>query len=260
MKWYSEQNLIDNVARFIPWLAPAIPATFAYINSTNPDLLNMQWYIGVLIALTVEGLGLAAIHTSLSLIEFIKTHSKNQPKTEAWIMLAMTGFYLVVIVLVNIILDLQHPPEIIAAKALLSLVSIPAAVTLSIRQLHKIRLTNEAEQKAEKTAQGRLGALTKEYSKLKQTNAELKQTIQGLHKQITEQNKQTKQANSVTKIRTKTANKQKNVELIECPDCGTFVKGVKGLNGHSRFCTGKQDDTSLLNPVWVGQNGNGVAK
>ena len=91
-KWYSEENLIDNVARFVPWLAPGIPATFAYINSST--VLLMDWPIAILIALTIEGLGLASVHTALSLVEFIKTHKKNQPKTEAKIMAGMTLFYL----------------------------------------------------------------------------------------------------------------------------------------------------------------------
>lgn len=242
-EWYSEENLIDNVARFVPWLAPGIPAVFAYMNSVSK--LQMEWPIALLIALTVEGLGLASVHTALSLVEHIKTHSKNQPKTEAWIMLCMTLFYLAIVVTVNIILDLNHPVQIIVAKALLSLVSIPAAVTLSIRQLHKNRLTDEAEQKAEKTAQGKLGVLTKKYNYLEQTNKELKQTIQGLQQQIKEQSKQTKQVMVVNKPESKPASKKQSKvkqksEQIACPDCGKMVNGIKGLNGHKAWCEGKK--------------------
>lgn len=246
-KWYSEQNLIDNVARFVPWLAPGIPAVFAYMNSRTQ--LDMEWPIALLIALTVEGLGLASVHTALSLVEHIKTHKQNQPKTEAWIMFGMTLFYLAIVVTVNIILDLQHPVQIIIAKALLSLVSIPAAVTLSIRQLHKTRLTNESEQKAEKTAQGKLGVLTKKYNQLEQTNKELKQTIQGLQQQIKEQSKQ-KPVQTVSRTESKPTNKRQAkvkqpVEQISCPDCGKVVKGIKGLNGHSRFCEAKQPEIMI---------------
>lgn len=235
MKWYSEQNLIDNVARFVPWLAPGIPAAFAYINSTN--VLLVEWYIAVLIALTVEGLGLASVHTALSLVEYTKTHSKNQPKAESYIMIGMALFYLAIVVMVNIILDLQHPIQIIIAKALLSLVSIPAAVTLSIRQLHKTRLANEAEHKAEKTAQGKLGALTKKYNELEQNNKELAHTIQGLRQQIKEQSRQPKPIIQQSKSKAKA--KQKT-EQIACPDCGKMVNGIKGLNGHKAWCENKK--------------------
>lgn len=248
MKWYSEQNLIDNVARFVPWLAPGIPAVFAYMNSRTQ--LQMEWPIALLIALTVEGLGLASVHTALSLVEHIKTHSKNQPKTEAWIMLCMTLFYLAIVVTVNIILDLNHPVQIIVAKALLSLVSIPAAVTLSIRQLHKTRLADEAEQKAEKTAQGKLGALTKKYNELEKTNKELTTTIQGLQQQIKEQSKQAKQATAVSKPESKPTSKKQSkakqkAEKIACPDCGKMVNGIKGLNGHKAWCEGNKDKAKL---------------
>jgi paraquat-inducible protein B len=160
-------------------------------------------------------------------------------------MLGMALFYLIIVVMVNIILDLQHPVQIIIAKALLSLVSIPAAVTLSIRQLHKTRLTDEANHKAEKTAQGKLGALTKQFNQLKQTNSELSNTIQGLNKQIKEQSKPTKQVQMASKPASKGKAKAKQkteqkIEQIACPDCGKMVNGIKGLNGHKAWCKGAE--------------------
>lgn len=240
MKWYSEQNLIDNVARFVPWLAPGIPASFAYINSLI--YLTDKWYFALLIAATVEFLGLASVHTSLSLFEYVKTSSKNKPIAETWIIAGMTLFYLILVVVVNIILDLDIPNKAIIAKALLSLVSIPAAVTLSIRQLHKTRLTNEAKHKAEKTAQGKLGALTKKHNELQQANKELATTIQGLKQQLSQQTKQAKPVQAISKTASKSKAKAKQkIELIACPDCGKEVKGIKGLNGHKAWCEGKQE-------------------
>lgn len=239
MKWYSEQNLIDNIARFVPWLAPGIPASFAYANSLGH--LTDKWYFALLIALTVEFLGLATIHTALSLFEYNKANRKNQKQAELLIMVGMALFYLIVVIIVNIILDLEVINKTIIAKALLSLISIPAAVTLSIRQLHKTRLANEAEHKAEKTAQGKLGALTKKYNELEQNNKELTHTIQGLRQQIKEQNKQPKQVMAVSKTAKKSKAKTKQkAEQIACPDCGKIVNGIKGLNGHKAWCEGKQ--------------------
>jgi len=195
-----------------------------------------------LVAAVVEGLGLASVHTALSLIEYTKTHKQNQPKTESIIMVCMALLYLIIVVMVNIILDLEIQHKVIVAKALLSLVSIPAAVTLSIRQMHKIRLASEAEYKAEKTAQGKLGALTKKYNELEQTNAELNNTIQGLNKQIKEQSKPSKQVQMVNKPKSKKQTKSKQkTEQIACPDCGKIVNGIKGLNGHKAWCKGKQE-------------------
>ena len=243
--WYSEQNLIDRVARFTPFFVLAIPATFAYQNVTNPNLLAMPWWVGLLIAVSIEGLGLASVHTSLSLFEYIKQH-KQKISGEAITMLLMTLFYLAVVVMVNIVLDLHHSWEIIAAKALLSLVSIPAAVTLSIRQIHKSRLQVEAENKAELTARGKLGALTKKYNELlleakelKQANVELKQANAELVKQK-EIKRETAVASKPTKQRA-SKKKSKDVEILICEDCGKECNGVKGLNGHRAWCKGKPE-------------------
>jgi uncharacterized membrane protein len=247
--WYSEQNLIDRVARFTPFFVLAIPATFAYQNVTNPALLNMHPAIGLLIAVSIEGLGLAAVHTSLSLFEYLKQH-KQKMNGEAATMLFMTLFYLAVVVMVNIVLDMQHEWQIITAKALLSLVSIPAAVTLSIRQLHKARLNDEAENKAELTARGKLGALTKKYNdleatseKLKQGNAELKQANADLLKQLEQAKKQPVKQETLTAVSKPTtkraSKKQSSADILECPDCGKECNGIKGLNGHKAWCKGK---------------------
>lgn len=249
--WYSEENLIDRVARFTPWLAPAIPAAFAYQSATNSALLNQHWLMGLLIALTIEGLGLAAVHTSLSLFEYGKTHDKQKPKAETAIMLLMTLFYLAIVVVVNIVLDLRHEWQIIVAKALLSLVSIPAAVTLSIRQLHKARLHDEDEHKAELTARGKLGALTKKYNELdfalrelKQTNAELKKANSSLLADLEQAKKQPtvkqESATAVNQPAPKRKSKKKaNAEILICEDCGKECNGIKGLNGHRAWCKGK---------------------
>lgn len=250
--WYSEQNLIDRVARFTPFFVLAIPATFAYQNVTNPTLLAMPWWVGLLIAVSIEGLGLASVHTSLSLFEYIKQH-KLKVSGEAIVMLLMTLFYLAVVVMVNIVLDLHHSWEIIAAKALLSLVSIPAAVTLSIRQIHKSRLQVEEENKAELTARGKLGALTKKYNELVLEAKELKQIVQQLKQANVELAKANSQLEKQKEIKRETAvvskptkqwaskKKSKDVEILICEDCGKECNGVKGLNGHRAWCKGKPE-------------------
>jgi len=237
--WYSEENLIDQVARFTPWLAPAIPATFAYINVTNPDLLALHWLIGLLVALTIEGLGLASVHTALSLFEYIKLHDKQKPKAETAIMLFMTLFYLAIVVTVNIILDLQHPIQIIVAKALLSLVSIPAAVTLSIRQLHKARLESEAKMKTELTARGKLGALTKKHNVLKQELIELNDLLKQVEQTNQELIVKARPKVVVGKSVGKKRKAIKQSEILICGDCGKECNGVKGLNGHRAWCPKK---------------------
>lgn len=162
-QYLSEEKLIDNVARIVPWFAPLIPASFAYHNSVK--VLQLAKIEAFLVAFVVELLGLATVHTFFSLAESMKTAKENKPKHETVIMGFMAVFYLAIVVTVNILLDLEHIWQIIAARALLSLISIPAAVTLSIRNLHKLRQNDDTRDHLIASLRGKLGSMTKQLDK-----------------------------------------------------------------------------------------------
>ncbi len=162
-QYLSEEKLIDNVARVVPWFAPLIPASFAYHNSIN--VLELAKVEAFLVAFVVELLGLATVHTFFSLAESLKTAKENKPKHETIILGFMAAFYLAIVVTVNILLDLDHTWEIITARALLSLISIPAAVTLSIRNLHKLRQNDDSRDHLIASLRGKLGNMTKQLDK-----------------------------------------------------------------------------------------------
>ena len=166
-EWFTEEKLIDNVARVVPWFAPLIPASFAFHNSRT--VLTLVWYEAFLVAFVVELLGLATVHTFFSLAETVKTAKENKPKNEMIVMGFMAAFYLAIVVTVNILLDLQHEWQIVLARALLSLISIPAAVTLSIRNLHKLRQNDDNRDHMIASLRGKLGSLQKQFNDL-QTN------------------------------------------------------------------------------------------
>lgn len=184
-QYLSEEKLIDNVARIVPWFAPLIPASFAYHNSVR--VLELAKIEAGLVAFVVELLGLATVHTFFSLAESMKTAKENKPKHETIIMGFMAFFYLAIVVTVNILLDLQHNPAIIAARALLSLISIPAAVTLSIRNLHKLRQNDDTRDHLIASLRGKLGSMTSQFNSL-QEKAEIWQKdakhLQGENKRL----------------------------------------------------------------------------
>lgn len=166
LEWLSEEKLIDNVARIVPWLAPLIPASFAYRNVTSPTGLNMTWWEGLVVAIVVELLGIATVYTFFSLFEETKRKKGYKPFKEMITAGGMAIFYLSIVVVVNILLDLQHTPQIIAARALLSLISIPASVTLSIRNLQKLRQSGDKRDSLIASLRGKLGSLTKKHNTL----------------------------------------------------------------------------------------------
>jgi hypothetical protein len=182
-QYLSEEKLIDNVARIVPWFAPLIPASFAYHNSVR--VLELAKIEAGLVAFVVELLGLATVHTFFSLAESLKTAKENKPKHETIIMGFMAAFYLAIVVTVNILLDLNHVWQIIAARALLSLISIPAAVTLSIRNLHKLRQNDDTRDHLIASLRGKLGSMTSQFNSLQ----EKANVWQSDYKQIQNENK-----------------------------------------------------------------------
>ena len=182
-QYFSEEKLIDNVARIVPWFAPLIPASFAYHNSVK--VLGLAKIEALLVAFVVELLGLATVHTFFSLAESMKTAKENKPKHETIIMGFMAAFYLAIVVTVNILLDLEHVWEIIAARALLSLISIPAAVTLSIRNLHKLRQNDDTRDHLIASLRGKLGSMTSQFNNLQ----EKAEKWQSDYKNIQDENK-----------------------------------------------------------------------
>jgi len=160
-----------------------IPASFAYHNSVR--VLELSIYEAFLVAFVVELLGLATVHTFFSLAESMKTAKDNKPKNETIIMGFMAVFYLSIVVTVNILLDLEHAWQIIVARALLSLISIPAAVTLSIRNLHKLRKNDDSRDHTIASLRGKLGSLTSQFNSLQ----EKANVWQGDYKNIQGENK-----------------------------------------------------------------------
>lgn len=117
----SERTLIDNVAATVPWLAPVSPAYMVWHNAVN--LLGWPAWVAWMVALAVEGLGLSVVSTAFSLWK--------QKSSSFYVAVITTAFYLTLIITVNVALELGASAWI--AKALLSLLSIPAAVTIALR-------------------------------------------------------------------------------------------------------------------------------
>jgi hypothetical protein len=198
----SEENLINNVARVTPWLAPLIPASFAFNNAKSAlGASNMMAYV---IAAAIEFLGLGVVHTAFTLWEYNQTKREKDPVAPTWIMVLMGVFYLTVVILVNILLDLADVAYIdVAAKATLSLISIPAAFVLAIRAQHRHRLNVIDADKVKRQEAHELGMLRKQNGELQgrvkslladsealqavtKERDRLLQKVSGLEKQVSE--------------------------------------------------------------------------
>lgn len=179
----TEYAIIDLLLRVAPWLATLIPASFAYHNALV--VIGMGEAMSLIVAAAVEVLGIGAVHTTFQLHEYNKTKRESDPAGPVWVAAAMGVVYLVVVILVNILLDIW-PNLVPVAKAVLSLISVPAIFILSIRAQHKRRLFVINEDKVKRHEANELGKLRKRFTSLQARLAkqdELKQSIKELQQE-----------------------------------------------------------------------------
>lgn len=162
----SESSLIELVARIAPYGASFIPASYTFKNAqVHLDMGKAESFVA---AAVVEMLGLATIHTTLKIIDKARGQKEAKRKSsyiDARLTGAMAIVYLVIVITVNVLLDLDQPVPVVISKALLSLITVPAAVTLSIFNLHKMQESASDTQSMLASLRGKLGALAKKVDK-----------------------------------------------------------------------------------------------
>jgi len=142
-----ENTLIDNLASTTPWLAPVMPAYIAWANMTH--ILKFPWWVSLIGALVVEFLGIATITTAFQFWDWNDKKRQTDQSAPFVIATICAGFYLAIILTVNVLLDTSIILSTIA-KALLSTLSIIAAIILAVRSQHARRITQIEAEKEQK--------------------------------------------------------------------------------------------------------------
>lgn len=145
-----EATFIDTIAAVTPWLAPLIPAYLVYHNMV--ERLGYPPIFGLVGAAAVEFLGLSAVHTAVTFWQWNDNHKIE--RAPFWFAFGAGLFYVVIVLTVNAALDIWRGNDTvkIAAHALLSLLSVDAAVIIAIRAQHARRLTERVEARQERQA------------------------------------------------------------------------------------------------------------
>lgn len=151
-----KSNIIDLVADVAPWLAPTAPAYMVLVNMR--DKLGFPEAVAWMVALAVETLGLASVHTALEFWQWNGEKRKTDDAAPFVVALSAIMFYIVVILTINAVLDATLELwALILSKALLSLLSLDAALIVALRAgqaRRKAELEDEkAERKAERAAE-----------------------------------------------------------------------------------------------------------
>lgn len=199
----TEATVIGLVAATIPWLAPFIPAYIAYHNMI--EVLSFSSWLSLVGAAVIEFLGLSAVHTAIQFWSYNRTRRKTDEAAPVYVATAVGVFYLAVVLTVNVILD-KAPVEQLIAKALLSLISVPAGITLAIRAQHSSYLLQVEAEKRERREE-RLGRV------------------------------QMSASTEPAQIAPEPA-----IASYECEDCGRQFASVQALNAHGRFCSARHPE------------------
>lgn len=147
----AEDTLINAVSAIVPWLVPIVPAYLTFNHAHNPQELNLPLLVAGSTGFVVEALGLASMRTIFVFNEYNRKYKDSTKKAQLRYPIFTYVFYLVVILLVNVVLDWQNGVNVyhIIAVGLLSLLSVPAGVLISVRAQHTERQI-EAEREKER--------------------------------------------------------------------------------------------------------------
>ncbi len=153
----TEVSFVTLLAKIIPLLVPIIPAYVGYSHVTNKVTgLAFEPWAGWVYGAVIEGLGYAAIYKAVQFWEHNRkyTAEKNQAPLQAAVVIYIV--YLAVTMVVNVVLDWKSGLVLykVLAIALISLLSVPAGLLMSISAIHTERLT-ERERQNEQNRQRR---------------------------------------------------------------------------------------------------------
>lgn len=149
----TEVSFITLVAKIIPLLVPIIPAYVGFVHVTNKESgLGFDSWAGWIYGAVIEGLGYAAIYKAIQFWEHNRKYTAEKNQAPLFVAIFIYVVYLVVTLTVNVLLDYKAGVVVykVVALGLISLLSVPAGLLMSISAIHTER-TREREQVKERT-------------------------------------------------------------------------------------------------------------
>jgi hypothetical protein len=135
-----EFSLVNFISIVAPWLAPLAPAFLSFKHMR--EILEYPLWVSLALAGVVEMLGLSTISTTLTFWNHNRRYSADRNKVPLFIPILSFLFYLFVIMAMNVMLEANPSPgTIVIVNALLTLLTIPAALTLAVRTMHQEMIT-----------------------------------------------------------------------------------------------------------------------
>lgn len=145
-----EHSLINVIAAIIPWLVPLVPAYLTGWHVTTQ--LGLPDWAGWVIGAIVEGLGLASMNKTIAFWENNRRYVKDVKKMPILIPLGTYLWYLVIVIVVNILLEWTSGQNWVrvVAVGLLSTLSVPTAALIAVTSIWTERLMEKEKEKLER--------------------------------------------------------------------------------------------------------------
>lgn len=140
-----EASFVNFISSIAPWGAPLPAAYMSWEHMTR--VLDFPDWLAFIVAGVIEILGFSTVSTILSFWMHNRKYTDGKKQTPIWTVLFSFAFYLFIVVTMNVVLDAMAGTEnerwaVIFVKALLTLMTIPAAIILGVRTQHQEILTS----------------------------------------------------------------------------------------------------------------------
>lgn len=145
-----ERTAVGLVTRLIPWLAP-IPSAFL-VGRAAIHYLDYPMSIGIIAAVIIEALGLAATSTALDIYIYNQTRRKVDPPAPLFLAIVLVLGYLFIATCLTIIVEVI-PNLAVYAPVIFPSLSLAGAVILALQTMLSNRQKVIADEKAERKAE-----------------------------------------------------------------------------------------------------------
>ena len=130
----AEKSFLDFLSALVPYCVPVIPAYLTYVHVQRE--MEFDVWIAWTAAVVVETLGMASVSTAIRFWYHNQRYKNSSNQAPFRLAIGVYIFYLVVVILVNVILEIvagQRGGWIILAIALFTMLSVPSGVLIAIR-------------------------------------------------------------------------------------------------------------------------------
>lgn len=130
----AEKSFLDFLSALVPYCVPVIPAYLTFYHVQRE--MEFPVWVAVTAAFVVETLGMASVSTAIRFWYHNQKYSKSDNKAPFKLAIGVYGFYIVIVIMVNVILEAvsgERSPSVILTIALFTLLSVPSGVLIAIR-------------------------------------------------------------------------------------------------------------------------------